>query len=62
MLDGLREEGINVEEVANTIFAGAEAACCSMLLDQSPSAATVDGLRRNSNILHVTLNPCENPA
>jgi D-3-phosphoglycerate dehydrogenase len=58
VLDGLREEGINVEEVENTIFAGAAAACCSMLLDQAPSAALVDGLRTNDNILHVMLNPC----
>ncbi len=56
VLDGLRGEGINVEEVENTIFAGAEAACCSMLLDRSPSAALIEGMQGNANILHTTLN------
>jgi D-3-phosphoglycerate dehydrogenase len=59
VLDGLRGEGINVEEMENTIFAGAAAACCSMLLDQSPSDSLVDGLRGNESILHVTLNPSD---
>lgn len=56
VLDGLREEGINVEEMENTIFEGAAAACCSMLLDQTPSDSLVEGMRSNQNILHVTLN------
>jgi len=59
VLDGLREEGVNVEEVENTIFAGAQAACCSMLLDQLPSAGLIDSFRGNENILHVMLNPCQ---
>jgi D-3-phosphoglycerate dehydrogenase / 2-oxoglutarate reductase len=58
VLDGLREEGVNVEEVENTIFAGAEAACCSVLLDQQPSAKLLDFFRANASILHVTINPC----
>ena len=62
VLDGLREEGINVEEMENTIFAGAAAACCSMLLDQSPSRLLVDCMRNNHDILHVTLNPNCGPA
>ena len=57
VLDGLRQEGINVEEMENTIFAGAAAACCSMLLDQSPSGSLVDDMRNNPDILHVSLNP-----
>ncbi len=62
VLHSLREEGINVEEMENTIFAGAKAACCSTLLDQRPSDTLVDGLRNNDNILQVTLNPCDNGA
>jgi len=58
VLDGLREEGINVEEMENTIFEGAKAACCSMLLDQLPSAALMASLRESTNILHVMLNAC----
>jgi D-3-phosphoglycerate dehydrogenase / 2-oxoglutarate reductase len=59
VLDGLREEGINVEEVENTIFAGAATACCSMLLDQQPSDSLLSSLRRSTNILHVSFNACD---
>jgi D-3-phosphoglycerate dehydrogenase len=59
VLDGLREEGVNVEEVENTIFAGAKAACCSMLMDQMPSTRLIDALRANENILHVMVNQCQ---
>jgi len=62
VLHSLRKEGINVEEMENTIFAGAKAACCSTLLDQCPSDTLVDGLRNNDNILQVTLNPCDKDA
>jgi len=55
VLDGLREEGINVQEMENTIFEGAAAACCSMLLSKSPSAPLLDALRGHHDILHVTL-------
>ena len=56
VLDGLREEGINVEEVENTIFEGAKAACCAMLLDQAPSQKLLDSLKNNEGVLHVMLN------
>ncbi len=55
VLDGLRAESINVEEVENTIFAGAAAACASMLLDSSPSVELVDSIRQHADVLHVTL-------
>ena len=58
ILDGLRGEEINVEEMENTIFAGAQAACCAMLLDQSPSPELIASLRGNADILHVLLNAC----
>jgi D-3-phosphoglycerate dehydrogenase len=59
VLTGLREEGINVEDMENTIFEGAAAACCSMRLDQPPSIPLLASLRKNENILHVSFNPCE---
>lgn len=54
-LDLLREEGINVEEMDNTIFDGAEAACCTLQLDAAPSAATIATLEQNELILQITL-------
>lgn len=56
VLTGLREEGINVEEVENTIFEGAKAACCSILLDQPPSDEFLATIRANANIIDVMLN------
>ncbi len=56
VLDGLRQEGINIEEMENTVFAGATAACCSMLLNKLPSSTLLGALRNNENTLHVTLS------
>jgi D-3-phosphoglycerate dehydrogenase len=58
ILDGLREEGINVEETENTIFAGAQAACCAMLLDQAPSPKLIHQIQSSPNILHVLMTAC----
>ncbi len=56
VLDQLREEDVNVEEMENTIFDGAAAACCTMLLDQAPDAATLERIRQNESVLQLTLN------
>jgi D-3-phosphoglycerate dehydrogenase len=39
VLAAIREAGINVEEVQNTVFDGAAAACCAIQLDERPSPA-----------------------
>ena len=38
VLDELRNEGINIEEMENMIFEGGLAASCSLKLDDKPSA------------------------
>jgi D-3-phosphoglycerate dehydrogenase / 2-oxoglutarate reductase len=58
VLDGLRQENINVEDMDNTIFADAKAACCSMLLDHAPSGKLVDAIRGNENVMNVMLSRC----
>ncbi len=55
VLDLLREEGINVEEMENTIFDAAHAACCTFQLDTAPSASILATLRQNDAILQVSL-------
>jgi D-3-phosphoglycerate dehydrogenase len=55
VLDGLREEGINIEEMENAVFAGAQAACCAMQLNKAPSEKLIARLRGNPNIIHVLL-------
>jgi D-3-phosphoglycerate dehydrogenase / 2-oxoglutarate reductase len=54
ILDLLREEDINVEEMENTIFDGAQAACCTLQLDAAPSQAALAALEQNELILQVT--------
>jgi len=58
ILDGLRDEGINVAEVENIVFTGAQAGCCSLGLDRAPSDKLLGRFRENANILNVVLQPC----
>ena len=50
MLDLLREDGVNVEEMENTIFDGADAACCTLQLDTPPSSETVSRLEAKAKL------------
>lgn len=50
----IREAGINVEEVRNTVFDEARAASCGIDLDESPPAALVERIRaRTDEVLFV---------
>jgi D-3-phosphoglycerate dehydrogenase len=42
VLAAVREAGINVEEVQNTVFEGAQAACCAIQLDERPGPALLE--------------------
>jgi D-3-phosphoglycerate dehydrogenase len=55
VLDELRNEGINVEEMENTIFKGGDAASCTLLLDRAPSKEMVSGIKNMNNIIQVML-------
>ena len=58
VLDVLRRAEINVQEVENVIFQGAEAASARLLLDQEPSAELLAAVRGSSeHVLAVTLRP-----
>ncbi len=52
----IREAGINVEEVQNTVFEEAQAASCSIDLDEKPPAEVLERIRsRKDEILFVDL-------
>ncbi len=54
VLSLVREAGINVEEIQNTIFAGAKAASCTIDLDERPPDALVSRIRaRTDEVLFV---------
>ena len=51
----LREDGVNVEEMENTIFDGETAAACSLSLDRAPCAKTIETIRASKEIIRVSL-------
>ena len=54
VLQSLRDEGINIEEMQNSIFDGNDAACCSLALDKKPSSRVIEDLSKNEHIIEVT--------
>jgi len=55
VLTKLRDEGINIEEMQNSIFETNLAACCSLSLDKRPSEATLKALEGDPDIIEITL-------
>jgi D-3-phosphoglycerate dehydrogenase len=55
VLDELRNEGINIEEMENIIFSGQVASHCTLQLDSKPSADLVSRIAKDENIIQVAL-------
>ncbi len=55
VLDLLREDGVNIEEMENTIFDGETAAACSLSLDRAPSEQTIAAIRASKEVIRVSL-------
>lgn len=54
VLDAIKAEQINVQEMENIVFEGAEAAVARINLDQAPSRATLENLRAgNADIIEL---------
>ncbi len=61
VLDAIKSEHINVQEMENIVFEGAEAAVARINLDNAPSRETLDRLRSvNSDILELDLLELKN--
>ena len=56
ILDELRNEGVNIEEMENTIFEGGLTASCALRLDDRPSEALLAKARANPNVIQATVN------
>lgn len=56
VLDKLRNEGINIEEMENLIFEGGHAASCTLRLDAEPDPETIKSIEEDDNIIKVLLN------
>lgn len=57
ILTKLKENGINVEEMTNTIFEDSKAACCTMLIDGMPSPESIAEMQKNENVIEVLVKP-----
>lgn len=56
VLDAIKSEHINVQEMENIVFEGAEAAVARINLDNAPSRATLDRLTtENANIIELNV-------
>jgi D-3-phosphoglycerate dehydrogenase len=56
VLDAIKAEQINVQEMENIVFEGAEAAVARINLDKAPSQATLDRLRSgNADIIELNV-------
>jgi D-3-phosphoglycerate dehydrogenase / 2-oxoglutarate reductase len=55
VLDELKDAGINIEEMENTIFQGAATASCALKIDRAPDADHLDRIRRGEHIIQVML-------
>jgi D-3-phosphoglycerate dehydrogenase len=56
VLDAIKAEQINVQEMENIVFEGAEAAVASINLDRAPSSATLDRLHAgNHDIIEMNV-------
>lgn len=53
VLEKLRRDTINVEEMENTIFAGGEAALCTLKLDRMPKAITLQKIMDNVHVMQL---------
>jgi D-3-phosphoglycerate dehydrogenase len=56
VLDAVRQAGINAQEIENTIFEGAQAACCKIQLETRPPDECLERIRaRTEEIIFVDL-------
>ena len=56
VLEAIKSEHINVQEMENIVFEGAEAAVARINLDNAPSRGMLDGLQsRNADIIEMNL-------
>lgn len=55
VVDHIRADGINIEEVSSRVFTGARAACCRVALDERPSSEALRAIGQLEGVLHSEL-------
>jgi D-3-phosphoglycerate dehydrogenase len=61
VLDILREAGINVQEMQNILFLGAEAACARIAIMGEPNADVIDRIQAHPSIFAASASPLSGP-
>lgn len=56
VLDNLKDQDVNVEEMQNIIFSCGTTATCTLKLDSQPSKEIIEALNDEKDIIHVELN------
>jgi D-3-phosphoglycerate dehydrogenase len=55
VLDAIRADGINAEDILSRVFVGAKAAWCTISLDERPSTEALSAIRVLDDVLHLEL-------
>ncbi|MFN0135384.1 MAG: NAD(P)-dependent oxidoreductase [Phycisphaerae bacterium] len=55
IMDAVRADGVNAEEITSRVFVGARAAWCTIALDERPSAEALQTIRAIEGVLHLEL-------
>jgi D-3-phosphoglycerate dehydrogenase len=53
ILDSVRADGINAEEISSRVFTGAKAAWCTIALNERPSAEAIEAIRSIPDVMHL---------
>ncbi len=55
ILEAIRADGINAEEITSKVFRGAKAAWCTIALDERPSNDALKAIQAHGDVLHLEL-------
>jgi D-3-phosphoglycerate dehydrogenase len=55
VMDAIRKDNINAEEISSQVFRGARAAWCTIALDERPGQETLDAIAAVDGVLHCEL-------
>jgi D-3-phosphoglycerate dehydrogenase len=59
IFESISHTGVNVEEMENIIYEGAQAACARIQLGEMPTQEQLEKIRDNNNVLSVTVSTIE---
>jgi len=55
VMDAIRADGVNAQEITSKVFTGAKAVWCAIALDERPSAEALASIRNLPDVLHLEL-------